>query len=280
MGLLSCQGPNREPVSMSDQINASMSADDAIPLLLDRYGGRIHALGLRLCRHADDAEDLLQETFLQAWRGWEGFEGRADPGTWLYRIAARVCARARRRRAGQPSRTLSLEELLPFGSGPVPDLAADDPGHPLDGELRRELVGEVEAAIADLPEQFRMPVVLKEVVGFSVAEVAEVLDLKPATVKTRLHRGRLMVRKAVADHLPTTTAPPPAFTKQVCLDLLHAKQDALDRGVEMPCPEADLCARCRAIFASMDLTQQLCRSLGDDPLDEGVRASVLDALPG
>ena len=86
----------------------------------------------------------------------------------------------------------------------------------------------VEAAIAGLPDDFRMPLVLKEILGFSVADVAAILDLKPATVKTRLHRARLRVRKAMEDALPTEAVPPAAYSKQVCLDLLQAKQEALD----------------------------------------------------
>ena len=88
-------------------------AREAITELVGRDGAKILGLGMKLCGNRADAEDLVQETFLQAFRKWEQFEGRSSPSSWLYTIAARVCQRRHRRRAGEPDRMESLDELLP-----------------------------------------------------------------------------------------------------------------------------------------------------------------------
>ena len=100
------------------------------PHLVQEEGGRLMGLALRVCGNRADAEDLVQETFLQAYRNLESFEGRSEFSTWLYTIASRICFRKRRRRAGQPDRVESLETLLPSTEHTIPDLETLDP---LDG---------------------------------------------------------------------------------------------------------------------------------------------------
>ena len=92
------------PTTTTDvAIPADLSAKQAIPLLVDAHGGRLYGLGLKLCGNPADAEDLVQEVFLQAFRKWHQFEGRSDPSSWLYTIGARACQRMHRRRSGEPS---------------------------------------------------------------------------------------------------------------------------------------------------------------------------------
>jgi RNA polymerase sigma-70 factor (ECF subfamily) len=252
-------------------------ADVAIPKLVDAHGGRIYGLGLRMCGNEQDAEDLVQETFLRAYRHWSQFEGRSDPATWLYSIAARVCRRMHRKRAGEPTRVESLSELLPAGEPTVPDVGEGVPDQ-LDEQVRREARETVEDAIAGLPAIFRQPVVLKEIADFSLAEIADILGIKEATAKTRVHRGRLMLRKALARRLPQREAPPPDHSRQVCLDLLSMKQEALDRGAAFPLPGDVLCDRCRATFATLDLGHGLCLDLGRGRLPEAVREMIMERL--
>ena len=92
-------------------VEAGTPREQAVPALLEEHGPRIHALARRLCGDAGQAEDLVQEVFLQAWRDWQRFEGRSSPATWLWRIAARRCQRMQRRRAGEPARIQTLDEL-------------------------------------------------------------------------------------------------------------------------------------------------------------------------
>jgi RNA polymerase sigma-70 factor (ECF subfamily) len=251
-------------------------ADVAIPVLLDAHGGRIYGLGLRLCGNPQDAEDLVQETFLRAYRHWSQFEGRSDPATWLYAIAARACRRMHRLRAGQPRRVESLEDLLPAGEATVPDVSGQP--NELDEQIHREAKEAIERAIGSLPPAFRQPLVLKEIADFSLAEIAAILGIKEATVKTRVHRGRLMLRRELAHQLPRRSAPPPDHSKQVCLDLLQMKQDAMDRGTAFPLPDGELCDRCRAMFATLDLAQGICLDLGRGELPEQLRRLVLERL--
>ena len=94
----------------------------AIPRLLDAHGDRIFAVGIQLCGSRDDAEDLIQETFLRPFRSWKQFKGHSAPSTWLYRIAVRACHRLQRRRSGEPPRVESLYRLLPSDDRTVPDI--------------------------------------------------------------------------------------------------------------------------------------------------------------
>lgn len=238
---------------------ADLPAREAIPRLLEKHGDLIYSLGLRLCDTPDAAEDLVQETFLRALRSWEGFEGRSRPSTWLYTIATRACRRMQRRKAGQPRRMEPLSRLLPSGDEGVVQIPAGD--DPEEEAARREAVEAVRAAIAELPLDFRLPFVLKEMAGFSVAEVSDVLGVKEATVKTRLHRARLRVREAVAGSLPRRAAPPPDHDREECLALLRAKQMALDRDVAFPLDDDVLCERCRSLFRTLDLTRDACAAL-------------------
>jgi RNA polymerase sigma-70 factor (ECF subfamily) len=253
--------------------NATPAA--AVEELMESEGARIYALGLRLCRDRAAAEDLAQETFLQAFRKWDQFEGRSEPSTWLYTIAGRICQRWGRRRSGEPRQMESLSELLPSGEATVAALPAGEP-NALDKQLESETRARVDTALAGLPVKFRLPLVLKDIAELSTAQVAEVLGIKQATVKTRVHRARLALRKALAESLPRRQAAPPDHSRQVCLDLLQSKQEALDRGADFPVTPDELCTRCRSLFATLDLTYDACRYLGDIELPAELRQSILE----
>jgi RNA polymerase sigma-70 factor, ECF subfamily len=254
---------------------AGTPAEQAIPRLMDDYADRIYGLGLRMCDDPEKAQDLVQETFIRALQGWDGFDGRSEPSTWLYTIASRACQRMERRRAGEPRSMQSLELLLPSGDETLVDVPADGET-PLDWVERRDVVQAVQRAIQALPLAFRLPVVLKEIEGLSVEEVASILGVKPATVKTRLHRARLLLRKELSRALPGKpsgqegTGRPDAG----CLDLLWAKQEAMDRGVDFPIPASHLCDRCRSVFATLDLASDVCHALHGAELPEEVRRTV------
>ncbi len=255
---------------------AGLPAHDAIPALVEAHGDMIYSLGLRLCGSSDAAEDLVQETFLRALRAWDGFEGRSKPSTWLFTIASRACRRMQRRKAGEPKRLESLHRLLPSGDEALVEIpSSEDPERDAAiGEAARN----VRRAIAALPLAFRLPLVLKEVAGFSVAEVAQVLGLQEATVKTRLHRARLRVRRELAGGLPSRPAPTQDHEREDCLLLLQAKQEALDRDAPFPIPDERLCARCRSVFRTLDLARDACATLGDGAMPPELRAALAREL--
>lgn len=252
----------------------SEPAERAIPRLVELHGDQLYALGLRFCGDPEKARDLVQETFLIAFRKWHQFQGRSRASTWLYTIAARLCQRQKRTLARTPARMRSLEELSPFGESTL--AAPADPREGEDEELQTALLREVEEQIAALPIAYRMPLVLHEIANLPLADIAAAMDLRVETVKTRLHRARLAVRKAIESQRPQRPAPPPIFEKQVCLDLLAAKQDALDRGVRFEFPDGIVCERCAGVFASLDLAQEACRAAGRGELPEALRQAILE----
>jgi RNA polymerase sigma-70 factor, ECF subfamily len=186
--------------------------EDAFRRIVEQHRPALHAHCYRMLGSLHDAEDMLQETFLRAWRSLPGFRGRSSLSTWLYRIATNACLDAIARR---PKR------VLPVDYGPATN--ALDPGEPLvesvwiepypderlgveDGyatpEARYERREAVElafiAALQHLPPTQRAVLILREVLGFSAKEVAEQLETTVASVNSALQRAR----RSVTDRLP------------------------------------------------------------------------------
>ncbi len=238
---------------------------------LRAHAERLYRVGLGFCGNHADAQDMAQETLLRALRKQEQFAGRSDINTWLYRIASRVCMRMRRKRVGEPARIESLDEDPAFAEKAMVDLDALARSQ-ADARGESDMLERLQEAIAQLPDEFRIALVLKEIAGLSVEETARALGVKPQTVKTRLHRARMRIRGRIARALPRKPGAPPAYSRRVCLDLLKAKQEALDRGEPFPVQESLICERCRAVFATLDLEQDLCRRIGAGPLPPALRA--------
>ena len=259
-----------------------LPASEAVARLVETNGPRLYSLASRLCSNASDAEDMVQEVFLQAYRKWHTFKGRSNPGTWLYAIAARSCKSRLRRKGGIDRRMPAMSQLMPWAESQVARLPREstNPGRPspVEESVRRESERAVHQAILTLPEHFRVPLVLKEMLELSLEDVAAALGIKPETVKTRVHRARLLLRKAVLDRLPSREAPKPSYEKQVCLDLLKAKLDAMDKGRGFPIGQSVVCERCRAVFAELDLTQNACLGLATGSLPDRTRAAILKAI--
>lgn len=252
----------------------------AIAALLEKYGPKLHAVAMRLCGHRADAEDLVQEVFLLAFRKWHTFRGDSDPGTWLYAIAARSCKARSRRKGGVDSRVPAMSQLAPWRETTVMEVAAAPAGDE-DPAERNEAVTRVQAAIARLPEHLRVPLVMKEVLGVRVEDVGKALGLSAGTIKTRLHRARLALRKVMTAKASAVEAPAPIYEKQVCMDLLKAKMEAMDRGgtaAGFGVPQAEVCARCRAVFRELDLVQEACGQLAEDEMPPKLRATILKAI--
>ncbi|MCP9463955.1 MAG: sigma-70 family RNA polymerase sigma factor [Nitrospira sp.] len=152
----------------------------------------------RLCGETEAAKDLVQETFLNAYRGFKRFRGDARISTWLYTIASRACLRMRRRRKGEPDHELSLEEFVPTNDGelrlqiPVEDLSPEQVLH--NKQLRQAL----NEAIDRLPPKYKMVLVLRDMEGLSAKEVGTIMGLQERAVKSRLHRARLFVRRELS----------------------------------------------------------------------------------
>lgn len=162
--------------------------------LVSRYETKVYSLALRMVRNPEDAEDVLQDTFLRAYRGIKSFQGASTFSTWIYRITANS-ALMRLRKKQLP--TVSIEDQ---DERETPVNIADWTPGPAEQLMTQELQHEMDEAIEALPPEFRQVFILRDVEERSNAEVAEILDLSVAAVKSRLHRARLKVRNRLAGY--------------------------------------------------------------------------------
>jgi RNA polymerase sigma-70 factor (ECF subfamily) len=180
---------------------AGLRAGDqrAFATLVERHSPTIYNLALRMTRNdPHEAEEVLQETFISAFRGLARFEGRSQLGTWLYRIAYNAALMRLRRR---PAPTESLDEPWVNTEGSVmPRQLVDWGSRPDELALNGELRWTLNAALAALPETLRGVFVLRDIEGLSTAEAAAVLGLTETNVKVRLHRARLALRELLSDY--------------------------------------------------------------------------------
>ncbi len=167
---------------------------DRFPDLVKRYEQKLYNFSLRMCRDATDAEDTVQETFLNVFRYLKDFRYETKFKNWLYRVAASTCIKKRRKSKFAPDRELPLDEFFPQDETEVPDQVPKWALMPLDKLLNDELLDKINAAIIALPEKYRLVIVLRDIEGFSTAETAQILNLSDANVKVRLHRARLFLR--------------------------------------------------------------------------------------
>lgn len=152
----------------------------------------------RLCGETEAAKDLVQETFLNAYRGFKNFRGEAQVSTWLYTIASRACLRMRRRRKGAPERELSLDEFIPTSEGEFRLQIPVDGLSPEEALQNKELRQALDAAIDKLPKKYKMVLVLRDMEGLSAKEVGVIMGLNERAVKSRLHRARLFIRRELS----------------------------------------------------------------------------------
>jgi RNA polymerase sigma-70 factor (ECF subfamily) len=162
--------------------------------LVKSYEQKLYNFSLRMCGDAADAEDTVQETFLNVFRYLKDFRYETKFKNWLYRIAASTCIKKRRKSKFAPQRELSLDEFYPQGEAEVPQQVPDWAQLPLDKVLSNELLDKINEAIFTLPEKYRLVIVLRDIEGFDTAETAQILNLSEANVKVRLHRARLYLR--------------------------------------------------------------------------------------
>jgi RNA polymerase sigma-70 factor (ECF subfamily) len=150
---------------------------DRFPDLVKRYEQKLYNFSLRMCRDAADAEDTVQETFLNVFRYLKDFRYETKFKNWLYRVAASTCIKKRRKSKFAPDRELSLDEFFPQDETEVPDQVPKWALMPLDKLLNDELLDKINAAIIALPEKYRLVIVLRDIEEFSTAETARILNL-------------------------------------------------------------------------------------------------------
>ncbi len=171
----------------------------AVADLASRYSSRVRHLALRHLRNEEDAEEVVQDVLLKVYQNIERFRGDCALSSWIYRITFNT-AMSRLRAAKASRRDVELFPFEPAGGdgAPAPDVAdwsslGDDEVHR--SELRLRLV----KALARLPRIYRVPVLLRDVHGLTTEEASAALKVKDETLKSRLHRGRMILREQLAD---------------------------------------------------------------------------------
>lgn len=162
--------------------------------LVKRYEQRLYNFSLRMCRDTSDAEDMVQDTFLNVFRYLKDFRYETKFKNWLYKVAASTCIKKRRKSKFAPDKELSLDEFWPTDEAEAADHVPEWALMPLEKLLNEELASVINQQILTLPEKYRMVIVLRDIEGFTTAETAQILNLSPSNVKVRLHRARLYLR--------------------------------------------------------------------------------------
>lgn len=164
-------------------------------LMLDNQN-RIYNLTLRMTGNPDDALDMAQEAFLRAWRGLKFFKGDSAFSTWLYRLASNVCLDHLRRQKRRQN--VNLPQLADDEEDTVPDVP-DERYQPEQCFEKQELREAVQQGLDKLSPEHRQVLVMREINGLSYQEIADVLDLEAGTVKSRINRARLALRKILLE---------------------------------------------------------------------------------
>jgi RNA polymerase sigma-70 factor (ECF subfamily) len=217
--------------SEAELVDRARARDEAaLRAIMQANNRRLYRLARGILRSDSEAEDVVQETYVRAFTHLDGFRGESGLSTWLSRIAINeALGRARRRKphvelSAVPEATLDAEIIqFPLSS------AASDPEKSM---AQREIQRVVEHAIDELPDVFRMVFIARVMEGMNVEETAELLGIKPETVKTRLHRARTMLRENVEKKIGPVVMEAFPFAGQRCERLTEAVLRRLGPGVQ------------------------------------------------
>lgn len=171
------------------ELIARLQARDetAFEELIRLYEKKIYALCVRMCGNAEDAEEATQDTFLALWRGIDRFRQESALSTWIYRLASNACIDLmRRRRKSEGGVSLDDEALFLDAADPAPQ--------PPQALEQREAQRLLQEGLMSLPAEYRSILLLREVEGLSYSEISETLELELGTVKSRISRGRTLLR--------------------------------------------------------------------------------------
>jgi RNA polymerase sigma-70 factor (ECF subfamily) len=252
--------------------------DAALERALALLQNTVFSFSMRVCGQREDAEDTMQEVLLKSVPHLPKFDSPKALVVWLYKVAKNRCLMSRRRRKFAPKQDLSLEELMPDREE-LEQLGNDGGINPEAFAIRSEEAGRLRDAVQRLPPQYRIVLVLRDMEGLTDEEVGEVTGLRSGTVRVRLHRARLWVRKELMKGLkprsgravavaqasseePLENDPPrPARCKAMFAELSNYLDERLDDSL---CEELERhlggCEPCRAFLSSLEATIERCRT--------------------
>ena len=244
--------------------NQSSSVEQALALLQNT----VFSFSMKVCGHPQDAEDTMQDVLLKSIPYLPKFENAQALSVWLYKVARNRCLMNRRGAKLSPKVNLSLDSLMPDGRELQELLQSKGPS-PESAVLTNEASDRLRQAILKLPPQYRFVLVLHDMEELGTDEVAKVMGLREGTVRVRLHRARLLVRKELArlgkngrhSELPSLHSRKPGH----CRRLFAALSDYLDGLVDDSiCQEMQThlhdCEPCKAFLSSLENAVQQCRS--------------------
>jgi RNA polymerase sigma-70 factor (ECF subfamily) len=184
------------------QLIGRMQAGDgtAVSDLASTFGPRIHQLALRYVKNWEDAEEVTQDVLMKVFRKIDAFRGDAALSSWIYRITFNTAmSRLRSTRASRTVEVQTPDQATQAQPDRVPSEPADWSALADDQVLRGQMRERLIESLTRLPEVYRVPVILRDIQGLSTEEASAVLKVKPQTLKSRLHRGRLMLREHLSD---------------------------------------------------------------------------------
>ena len=256
----------------------SAAVEEALELIHDRRDGSldralallqntVYSFSMKVCGHPEDAEDTMQEVLLKSIPHLSNFENSQALAVWLYKVARNRCVSHRRGQKNSAAKHLSLDELMP-DSHELRELRSKAPG-PEASVLNKETEEQLREAVLALPEQYRLVLVLHDMEELSTSEVAQITGLREGTVRVRLHRARLFVRRHLAKinqgaplviHAAAEEPRP-----QHCRNLFAALSDYMDGLVDdAVCDQMDRhirdCEPCQDFIASLKNAVAQCRS--------------------
>jgi RNA polymerase sigma-70 factor (ECF subfamily) len=248
------------------------SVEQALKLLQDT----VFSFSMRVCGQREDAEDTMQEVLLKSIPHLPKFESPKALMVWLYKVAKNRCLMSRRKSKFAPAHELSLEELMP-DRNELEQLTGDGRINPEAFAIRSEQASSLREAVQKLPPQYRIVLVLRDMEGLTDDEVAEITGVRAGTVRVRLHRARLFVRKELMrSWMPRgkKRAPAPAHRDEKlrparCKAMFAELSDYLDERLDDSlCEELERhmngCGPCQVFVATLEAAIEQCRSSAGD----------------
>ncbi len=246
--------------------------DAALQQALALLQNTVFSFSMRVCGQREDAEDTMQEVLLKSVPHLPKFDSPKALVVWLYKVAKNRCLMSRRRSKFAPHPDLSLEDLMPDRKE-LEQLGDHGSINPEAFAIRSEEAGRLRHAVRRLPAQYRIVLVLRDMEGLTDEEVAEITGLRSGTVRVRLHRARLFVRKELMKGLKLRSGSAPVASRHSyepprpgrCKAMFAELSDYLDEQLDDSlCQELerhlDGCGPCKAFLASLEATIQQCRT--------------------
>jgi RNA polymerase sigma-70 factor (ECF subfamily) len=245
------------------------SLDEALELLQNT----VFSFSMNVCGQRQDAEDTMQEVLLKSIPNLPKFDNPKALVVWLYKVAKTRCLMSRRKSKFAPKEAISLEQLMP-GHRELQMISNDAQSTPESSLLRRENAKRLREAVQKLPPDYRLILVLHDMEDLSDKEIAEITGLRLGTIRVRLHRARLFVRKQLAQrlidrarlHVPKIESnsgaqPRTRRCKELFAELSEYLDDKLDESL---CDELEKhlgdCAPCQAFLSELQRSIQACRT--------------------